>query len=116
MRPVTLLRWRCGCPEGQPRCSSWTSSAIRSRARGAWMSSRALLATRSRGSSRRVDELVGDPMNGDDGREKGGRAEFEARLQKARKAARPRVGILSGPPGSAGIDADDLYDASTLEK
>ncbi len=43
------------------------------------------------------------------------RAEFEARLAKARKAARPRVGLLAGEPGSAGVDADDLYDASTLD-
>ncbi|MBK9263413.1 MAG: methylmalonyl-CoA mutase [Polyangiaceae bacterium] len=43
------------------------------------------------------------------------RAEFEARLAKSRKAARPRVGLLAGEPGSGGVDADDLYDASTLE-
>lgn len=43
------------------------------------------------------------------------RAEFEARLAKARKAARPRVGLLAGDPGSVGIDADDLYEPSTLE-
>lgn len=43
------------------------------------------------------------------------RAEFEARLAKARKAARPRVGLLAGEPGSAGVDADDIYDAETLE-
>ena len=43
------------------------------------------------------------------------RAEFEARLAKSRKAARPRVGLLAGEPGSGSVDADDLYDASTLE-
>ncbi len=48
--------------------------------------------------------------------ERSERAEFEARLEKSRKAARPRVGLLAGEPGSAGIDADDLYDASTLDQ
>lgn len=43
------------------------------------------------------------------------RAEFEARLAKAKKAARPRVGLLAGEPGAAGVDADDVYDADTLE-
>jgi len=43
------------------------------------------------------------------------REAFEARLAKAKKAARPREGLLAGPPGSAGVDADDLYDAETLE-
>jgi len=43
------------------------------------------------------------------------RAEFEARLAKAKKAARPRVGLLAGEPGAAGVDADDVYDAGTLE-
>src|SRR5262245_29586351 len=42
------------------------------------------------------------------------RARFEQRLEKAKAGARPRHGVLAGPPGKVGVDADDLYDASTL--
>ncbi|MFO0757674.1 MAG: methylmalonyl-CoA mutase family protein [Byssovorax sp.] len=42
------------------------------------------------------------------------RARFEQRLDKAKRGARPRPKVLSGPPGQGGADADDLYDASTL--
>lgn len=44
------------------------------------------------------------------------RKRFEARLFKARAQARARAGLLAGPPGSVGNDADDLYDAQTLLK
>ena len=50
---------------------------------------------------------------GDKGSE---REAFDARLAKAKKASRARVGLLSGPPGSVEVDADDLYDASTLDE
>lgn len=43
------------------------------------------------------------------------RARFEERLAKVKASARPRAPLLSGPPGSPDRDADDLYDASTLE-
>ncbi|WP_437683268.1 acyl-CoA mutase large subunit family protein [Sorangium sp. So ce131] len=43
------------------------------------------------------------------------RARFEARLAEAKKKARPRAGVLAGGPGELGRDADDLYDAATLE-
>jgi len=43
------------------------------------------------------------------------RKRFQARLLKARAQARARAGVLAGPPGSDGQDADDLYDAQTLE-
>jgi methylmalonyl-CoA mutase N-terminal domain/subunit len=43
------------------------------------------------------------------------RARFEKKLDKARAAARPRAPVLAGPPGVPNVDADDLYDASTLE-
>ncbi|MEZ4299636.1 MAG: methylmalonyl-CoA mutase family protein [Polyangiaceae bacterium] len=42
------------------------------------------------------------------------RDRFEAQLQKAASKARPRTPVLAGPPGTAGIDADPLYDAATL--
>jgi methylmalonyl-CoA mutase N-terminal domain/subunit len=42
------------------------------------------------------------------------RKRFLERLAKARAGARKRAGLLAGPPGSAGIDADDLYDETTL--
>ena len=42
------------------------------------------------------------------------RDRFEAQLQKAAAQARPRTPILAGGPGTAGIDADPLYDAATL--
>ncbi|MBK8257610.1 MAG: methylmalonyl-CoA mutase [Polyangiaceae bacterium] len=44
-----------------------------------------------------------------------GAARFEAQLKKAAAQARPRTPILAGAPGSAGVDADDLYSAETLE-
>jgi methylmalonyl-CoA mutase, N-terminal domain len=44
------------------------------------------------------------------------REEYERRVAKARKGARPRAGILAGPPGALGVDANELYDASTLEE
>lgn len=43
------------------------------------------------------------------------RARFEERLVKARAGARPHTAILAGPPGTTGCDADDLYDAATLD-
>jgi len=43
------------------------------------------------------------------------RSRFEQRLAKAKASARRRAGLLAGPPGSQGRDADDLYDASTLD-
>src|SRR5688572_8083693 len=43
------------------------------------------------------------------------RRRFEERLGKAKKSARSRAGLLAGPPGAPPADADDLYDASTLE-
>ncbi|AUX43256.1 methylmalonyl-CoA mutase [Sorangium cellulosum] len=43
------------------------------------------------------------------------RARFEARLAEAKKKARPRAGVLAGGPGELARDADDLYDAATLE-
>jgi methylmalonyl-CoA mutase N-terminal domain/subunit len=43
------------------------------------------------------------------------RARLEQRLQKLKAQARPRAGVLAGPPGAGNVDADDLYDASTLE-
>jgi methylmalonyl-CoA mutase N-terminal domain/subunit len=72
---------------------------------------------------------MGDPNE----RDKAARARFEARLSKAKAQARPsltmgpqaapnpgalaraRAGVLAGPPGAGNIDADDLYDAHTLE-
>jgi methylmalonyl-CoA mutase N-terminal domain/subunit len=42
------------------------------------------------------------------------RSRFLARLHKAKGAARKRAGLLAGPPGAESVDADDLYDASTL--
>jgi methylmalonyl-CoA mutase N-terminal domain/subunit len=42
------------------------------------------------------------------------RKRFLERLAKARAGARKRAGLLAGPPGSAGVDADDLYDETTL--
>src|SRR5256885_1423174 len=42
------------------------------------------------------------------------RARFLARLEKARAEARPRSALLAGPPGSTGVDADDLYDDESL--
>ena len=43
------------------------------------------------------------------------RERFLRRLEKARASARHRAGLLAGGPGSRGVDADDLYDADTLE-
>jgi len=40
---------------------------------------------------------------------------FQSQLEKGASQARPRTPILAGPPGHAGVDADALYDASTLE-
>ena len=42
------------------------------------------------------------------------RARFEKRLAKAKAGARPRAGLLSGPPGSQGVAADDRDDEATL--
>ncbi len=42
------------------------------------------------------------------------RARFLSRLQKSKASARRRAGLLSGPPGAESLDADDLYDASSL--
>jgi methylmalonyl-CoA mutase, N-terminal domain len=42
------------------------------------------------------------------------RARFERRLEKAKAGARPRHGVLAGPPGKVEVDADDLYDPSSL--
>ncbi|MDC0745143.1 acyl-CoA mutase large subunit family protein [Polyangium mundeleinium] len=55
-------------------------------------------------------------MKSDDRAEGQAKDEFEKRLAKTRKAARPRAPLLSGPPGSVGVDADDLYDEETLER
>lgn len=44
------------------------------------------------------------------------RKRFEARLFKARAQARARAKLLAGPPGSAGEDAEDLYDGETLKQ
>src|SRR5262245_54037305 len=43
------------------------------------------------------------------------RARFDQKLAKAKAAARERHGLLAALPGSLPADADDLYDASTLE-
>src|SRR5262245_46014324 len=43
------------------------------------------------------------------------RDRFEAQLRKADAQARPRTPVLAGPPGTAGADADPLYDAATLD-
>jgi methylmalonyl-CoA mutase N-terminal domain/subunit len=43
------------------------------------------------------------------------RGRFLQRVEKARASARRRAALLAGGPGSQGVDADDLYDASTLE-
>jgi methylmalonyl-CoA mutase N-terminal domain/subunit len=43
------------------------------------------------------------------------RGRFLQRVEKARASARRRAGLLAGGPGSQGVDADDLYDASTLQ-
>src|SRR5581483_11794935 len=43
------------------------------------------------------------------------RTRFEKRLSKAKAASRPRAGLLAAPPGKGPADADDLYDAATLE-
>jgi methylmalonyl-CoA mutase, N-terminal domain len=45
----------------------------------------------------------------------GGRARFEARLQKAKAGARKRAGVLAGGPGQGEVDAQDLYEPATLE-
>jgi methylmalonyl-CoA mutase, N-terminal domain len=50
----------------------------------------------------------------DDDRRRAARARYEQRLEKAKKGARPRAGVLAGPPGKSGLDADDLYDRETL--
>jgi methylmalonyl-CoA mutase N-terminal domain/subunit len=42
------------------------------------------------------------------------RDRFEAQLQKAAAQARPRTPVLAGAPGTAGVDADPLYDEATL--
>ncbi|MFO0590675.1 MAG: methylmalonyl-CoA mutase family protein [Polyangiaceae bacterium] len=39
---------------------------------------------------------------------------FQSQLEKAASQARPRTPILAGGPGTAGVDADPLYDATTL--
>jgi methylmalonyl-CoA mutase N-terminal domain/subunit len=39
---------------------------------------------------------------------------FSAQLQKAAAQARQRTPVLAGPPGTAGVDADPLYDAGSL--
>ncbi len=53
-------------------------------------------------------------MSDDQDRKAKIRARFEARLGKAKAGARPRPALLAGPPGNAGVDADDLYDARSL--
>src|SRR5262245_32789764 len=50
----------------------------------------------------------------DDDRLAEARARFERRLEKAKIGARHRHGSLAGPPGTVGVDADDLYDEATL--
>ena len=53
-------------------------------------------------------------MSDDQDRKAAIRARFEKRLGKAKAGARPRPALLSGGPGKAGVDADDLYDAASL--
>lgn len=53
-------------------------------------------------------------MSQDDKKERA-RARFNERLAKAKTGARKRPAVLSGPPGTPDRDAEDLYDASTLE-
>jgi methylmalonyl-CoA mutase N-terminal domain/subunit len=53
-------------------------------------------------------------MSDDQDRKAAIRARFEKRLGKAKAGARPRPALLSGGPGKAGVDADDLYDAGSL--
>jgi methylmalonyl-CoA mutase N-terminal domain/subunit len=43
------------------------------------------------------------------------RKQYEARLAKAEKTARPRHGVLAGAPSQGNVDADALYDAASLE-
>ncbi len=45
---------------------------------------------------------------------KSARERYEAQLQKAASQSRARTPILAGPPGTAGIDADALYEQATL--
>jgi methylmalonyl-CoA mutase N-terminal domain/subunit len=47
-------------------------------------------------------------------REPTARARFLARLARGRDKARRRAPVLAGAPGAGSIDADDLYDASSL--
>jgi methylmalonyl-CoA mutase N-terminal domain/subunit len=49
-----------------------------------------------------------------DTRTNAARTRFLARLAKSKAAARKRAGLLAGPPGAESVDADDLYDSSTL--
>src|SRR5580693_5031175 len=44
------------------------------------------------------------------------RARFERKLAKAKAAARARHGLYAAMPGGLPEDADDLYDAATLER
>src|SRR4051794_3242267 len=53
-------------------------------------------------------------MSETDDRTAAARARFFARLEKARADARPRAGLLAGPPGTTGMDAEDLYDEESL--
>lgn len=43
------------------------------------------------------------------------KARFDKQLAKAKAGARPRAGLLAGAPGQGDVDADDLFDVSTLE-
>lgn len=48
------------------------------------------------------------------GAPKSAKERFSAQLQKAEAQARERTPVLAGPPGTAGVDADPLYDGETL--
>ena len=45
---------------------------------------------------------------------KSAKERFQKQLEKATSQSRPRTPILAGGPGTAGIDADALYDEATL--
>ena len=53
-------------------------------------------------------------MSENDDRKSAARVRYERRLEKARADARPRAPLFAGPPGTAGVDADDLYDDESL--